>query len=64
MVNLAKGHLSVFRQHFQRTSHLKLLGQFHFNFISSLKARRGDLYLFGPGHMTKMAAMPMYGKNL
>ena len=22
------------------------------------------VYIFGPGHMTKMATMPMYGKNL
>ena len=23
-----------------------------------------DVYIFGPGDMTKMAAMPVYGKNL
>ena len=22
------------------------------------------VYIYGPGHMTKMAAMPIYGKNL
>ena len=22
------------------------------------------VYIFGPGHMTKMVAMPIYGKNL
>ena len=22
------------------------------------------IYIYGPGHMTKMAAMPIYGKNL
>ena len=22
------------------------------------------VYIFGPGHMTKMAALPVYGKNL
>ena len=22
------------------------------------------VYIFGPGHMTKMASMPIYGKNL
>ena len=24
----------------------------------------GGVYIFGLGHMTKMAAMPIYGKNL
>ena len=23
-----------------------------------------SVYIIGPGHMTKMAAMPIYGKNL
>ena len=50
-------------QHFQRTS-LKLLGQFHLNFICSLKAMGERVYIFSQGHMTKMAAMPIYGKNL
>ena len=25
---------------------------------------RKKVYIFGPGHMTKMATMPIYGKNL
>ena len=28
-----------------------------------LEGRR-KVYINGPGHMTKMAAMPIYGKNL
>ena len=26
--------------------------------------KRKKVYINGPGHMTKMAAMPIYGKNL
>ena len=26
--------------------------------------RGTEVYINGPGHMTKMAAMPIYGKNL
>ena len=50
--------------HFQRTSSLKLLGQFHLNFICDLQAKGKYFYIFCPGHMTKMAAMPIYRKNL
>ena len=38
---LAKGHVSVLCQHFQRASPLKLLGQFHLNFICSLLGKVG-----------------------
>ena len=51
----------VYDHHFQRSS-LKPLGQSKPNFMWSLlgKGERKN----GPGHMTKMAAMPIYGKNL
>ena len=65
MMTLAKGHLSVVCQHFQRTFPLKLLGQFHLNFIPSLQGEAGKkVYIFGFGRMAKMAAMPIYGKDL
>ena len=40
---------------------MKLLGQFHLNFICSLQAKGKIGYIFGPDRMTKMAAMPIYG---
>ena len=30
----------------------------------AFRQRGKKLYIFGPGHMTKMAAMPIYAKNL
>ena len=60
--NLGQNHLSVVCQHFQTTS-LKLLNQFQLNFIYSLRAK-GEKSLFGPDYMTKIAAMPIYGKTL
>ena len=45
---------------------MKLLGQFHLNFICSLlaKGERKYINIFHPGLITKMAPMPIYGKNL
>ena len=56
----------VFRPQFQTSSPLKLLGQSKPNFIWSLLGKGGGtkVYINGPGHMTKMAAMPIYGKHL
>ena len=48
------------RQYFQ-TSSLKPLGQINSNFIWRLFRTREQK--FGPGHMTKIAATPIYGKN-
>ena len=64
---LAKSHVSVVRQHFQRTS-MKLPAQLQLNFISLPGHGRGGgggggFYIFGPDHMTKMSAMPL-SKNL
>ena len=64
-MTLVKDHMSVVCQHFQRASPLKILDQFHLNFICSLLAKgERRFYIFGPAHMTKMEAMPIYGKNL
>ena len=41
------------------SSLLKPLGQSKPNFMDSLT----NVYINNPGHMTKMAAMPIYGKN-
>ena len=50
---LPKGYIHVYDHHLQRS--LKPLGQSKPNFVWSIN---------GPGHMTKMAATPIYGKNL
>ena len=52
-------------QHFQTSSLLKPLGRLKPNFIwSLLKIGERKFFPNGHGHMTKMAAMPIYGKNL
>ena len=57
-------HPSV-RSHFQTSSPLKPLDQSKPNFMWSLLWEGGTkVSINGPGHMTKMAAMPIYGKNL
>ena len=57
--------MSVFCQHFQNASLLELQGQFHFKFNMQPSSKGGKkIYIFRPGHMTKMAAMPIYGKNV
>ena len=39
-------------------------GGIQLNFICSLRALGEKVNIFGPGQMTKMATMPIYGKNL
>ena len=46
LVTLARGHMSVVCQHFQRASPLKLLGQFYLNFICSLVAKGERNYIY------------------
>ena len=53
--------LSSVRQHFQTSSPLKLLGQLNSNFIWIPKDGGTKVCSNGPGHMTKMAATPIYG---
>ena len=55
---------SSVRSHFQ-TSPLKPLGQSKPNFYVEPPWEGGTkVCINGPGHMTKMAATPIYGKNL
>ena len=49
---------------FQRSSPLKPLCQSKPNFMQSLLGKGERKFVYGPGHMTKMAAMPIYGKSL
>ena len=54
----------VRHQHFQRASPLKLLGQFHLDFMCGLQAKGEEsLYIWSRSH-DKLATMPIYGKNL
>ena len=54
---------SYIRQHFQTSSPLKQLGQLNSNFIWRLMDAGTKVCSTGPGHMTKMAATPIYGKK-
>ena len=54
---------SSVRPQFQ-TSSLKPLDQSKPNSMWSLLGKGERVYINGPGHMTKMAAIPIYGKNL
>ena len=50
--------------HFQTSAPLKPLGQSKPNFFMEPPWKGGTkVYINGPGHMTKMAATPIYGKN-
>ena len=46
---------------FSKGFFLRLLGQFHLNFICSLLVKGKRKFI---GHITKMAAMPIDGKDL
>ena len=46
------------------SSSLKPLGQSKPNFVEPPWEGGTKVYIDGPGHMTKVAAMPIYGKNL
>ena len=53
------------RSQFQKSSSLKPLGQSKPNFMWSFLGKGGTkVYINRPGRMTKVAAMPIYGKNL
>ena len=59
------GYIHVYDHHFQSCSSLKPLGQSKPNFMWSLLGKEErKLTLNGPGHMNKMAVMPIYVKNL
>ena len=60
---LSRGYIHVY-DHYYQTSSLKLLGQSKPNFMWSLLGKKErKLMVNGTGHMTKMAAMLIYGKN-
>ena len=57
LLTLAKGHLHIiFKTQFSQ----KPLHQSRPNFISAILGRGTKVCINGPGHMTKMAAMPIY----
>ena len=57
--------LSSVRSHFQTSSPLKTAWPIKAKFYVEPPWEGGTkVYMNGPGHMTKMAAMPIYGKNL
>ena len=55
----------VHNNNIQRSSSLKSFGQSKPNFIGSINGKWESLYMFinNPGHMIKMAAVPIQGKN-
>ena len=56
--------MSIVRQHFQKVSSLKPVGQFELNFIYSLLANdKGKFICFRPGHIAEIAAMPIYANQ-
>ena len=63
-LHLPWGYIHVYDHHLQGSFSLKLFGQSKSNFMRSLLGKAERKYINGPGHMTKMAAMPIYGKNL
>ena len=66
-MTLAKGHMAVVCQNFQRTSSLKLLGQFHLNYGKGVGGCvGGDKFKYFV-QVTLAIWMPspsIYGKNL
>ena len=64
-MTLAEVQITVVCQHLQRVSPLQQLDQFLLNFICALLAKEERKFIYiRPGYMTKMAAMPIYDKNL
>ena len=57
-------HVHVYGNHFQRSSSLRPPRQSKPNCMWKLLGKGEKVYMNGPGHRTKMAAMPIYGKNL
>ena len=67
-MTLASGHMSVICQYLSTSSngfYFETTGPISCKFHIQPSSKRGKkAYIFRPGHMTKMAAMPIYGKNL
>ena len=59
-----RGNIHVYFHNIQTSSPLKPLGQSKPNFMQSIyRMGETNVYINNLGHMTKMAAMPIYGKN-
>ena len=57
-------YIHVYDHNFQTSSLLKPLGQSKPFFVEPPWEGGTKFYINGPGHMTKMAATPISGKNL
>ena len=65
LVTLAEGLLSVYWQHFHRASSLETTWPITSIFHMQPSTKRGKENLnYDPGHITKMAAMPIYHTNI
>ena len=60
-MTLAKGHISGVCQNFKRLFHWPISFKFHMQPSSKWGKK---VYIFRPGHMFKMAALPIYGINV
>ena len=61
---LKKSEIHVYNHYYQTSCSLKSLGQSKPNFMwSLLGSLEKKVYIKGTGHLTKMAAMLIYGKN-
>ena len=56
---IPRGNIHVYYHNIQTSSPLRPLGQLKPNFMDG----GTNVYINNLGHMTKMAAMPIYGKN-
>ena len=61
---LSRGYILVYNHYFQTSSSLKPLGKSSKNFYVEFPEEVGKkVYIYGTGHMTKMVAMPIYGRT-
>ena len=56
--------LSTFSKDFSSETARLISIKFHMQSLYRGGGRGKKVYIFRPGHMTKMEAMPIYGKNL
>ena len=64
MVTLAKSHVSCLST-YSKCFFIETTWPVSFKFHLQSSSKGGKkIYIFGPGHMSKMAAMPICGKNL
>ena len=63
-MSLSRGYLHIRDHYFQTSSSMKLFGQSKPNFIWSPLGKRKKVYINGPGHIIKMAAVSIYIKTV